>query len=272
MFNRIYIEITNICNLNCTFCRKHTRVPKQMSRLEFNRVLDEISGYTNHVYLHVQGEPLLHPNLIVFLDDCLEKSYKVHLVTNGTLLKTMDQRFYNHPALVQLSISLHASQMTINDENYIALKALIDNSDALKISLFLRIWTNKDNTLMALLNSLIYPAIVKLEGKRIRIRKNLFIDLDDIFDWPNPYQVFQSNKGTCHAGIKMMAILSNGDVSPCCLDANGILYLGNIHEMDFDKIVNSDRYKNIVEGFKLGHCVEALCQGCTYRLRFNKKG
>jgi len=69
-----------------------------------------------------------------------------------------------------------------------------------------------------------------------------------------------------------LLFLSNGDVTPCCLDANGILTVGNIYITSFDQIIKNDRYLIIINGFKKGQCVEPLCQGCTYRLRFNKKG
>lgn len=272
MFKRIYIEITNICNLSCSFCYKHDRFPQAMTRQEFNHILDEITGYTNHVYLHVQGEPFLHPDLVKFLDDCYDKDFKVHIVTNGTQLKMMNKSFYDHPALVQLSISLHSSQMVINDDNYTTLKYLIDNIDALKISLFLRLWTHRESNLTNLLNSLIHPYTTNFDGKRIRIKRNLFLDLDEEFEWPNLNQMNLSSIGTCHAGTKMIAILSNGDVSPCCLDANGLINLGNIHQNSFKQIINQDKYLNIVRGFAKNFCIEQLCQGCTYRIRFNRKG
>jgi radical SAM protein with 4Fe4S-binding SPASM domain len=269
MFQRIYIEITNTCNLNCSFCVKNNRIAKLMNRNEFNHVLDEIKGYTNHVYLHVQGEPFLHPDLRLFLDDCYNKEFKVHLVTNGTLLYTVDKDFYTHPALTQLSISLHSAQMNLNDKNYIILHDLIQTIDSLNVSLFLRLWTFKDTKLV---DSLIDPYQVEYSGKRIRVKKNLFIDLDEEFEWPNLNSPFQSINGTCHAGTKMMAILSNGDISPCCLDANGILKVGNIFLDTFANALKNPKYIDIIQGFKKRQCVESLCQNCTFRLRFNKKG
>jgi radical SAM protein with 4Fe4S-binding SPASM domain len=269
MFQRIYIEITNTCNLDCSFCIKNNRIPKLMSRNEFNHVLDEIKGYSSHVYLHVQGEPFLHPDLRLFLDDCFSKGFKVHLVTNGTLLYKVDNDFFKHPALVQLSISLHSAQMNLDDRNYSILHDLILIIESLGVSLFLRLWTFKDTKLV---NSLIHPNQVEYSGKRIRVKKNLFIDLDEEFEWPSLNLPFQSKNGTCHSGTKMMAILSNGDISPCCLDANGILKVGNIFTDSFANVLNNKRYIDIIDGFKKRQCVETLCQNCTYHLRFNKKG
>ena len=63
MFNRIYIEITNICNLNCDFCPHTERLKKSMTLEEFESVILKIKGHTKHIYLHVKGEPLMHKEL-----------------------------------------------------------------------------------------------------------------------------------------------------------------------------------------------------------------
>lgn len=269
MFKRIYIEITNSCNLNCTFCVKNNRNPKMMNRTEFNHVLSQIKPFSEHIYLHVQGEPFMHPNLLDFLDDSYKHGLKVHLVTNGTLLSKVNYRIYSHPALVQLSISIHSAQMKINDDNYIILKQIISSVENSHLSLFLRLWTYNDIELTDLMASLTDSKIV-YEGKRIKVKKNLYIDLDKEFIWPNINHPIQSINGTCHAGSIMLAILSNGDITPCCLDSDGLLSIGNIFEESLNDCINKPKFTNLVNGFKKRHCVETLCQKCTYRLRFNK--
>jgi radical SAM protein with 4Fe4S-binding SPASM domain len=269
MFKRIYIEITNSCNLNCIFCSKNNRHPRMMSRTEFSYVLDQIKPLTEHIYLHVQGEPFMHPELLDFLDDSYKYGLKVHLVTNGTLLSKVDSRLYSHPALVQLSISIHSAQMKIDDDNYKILKQIISNVENTQLSLFLRLWTYNDNELTYLINSLTNNLII-YEGKRIKVKKNLYIDLDKEFVWPNINHPIQSINGTCHAGSIMLAILSNGEITPCCLDSDGLLSIGNIFEETLNDCISKPRFTNLVNGFKKRQCVETLCQKCTYRLRFNK--
>ena len=63
-FKKIYIEITNVCNLSCNFCPKTNRKYKFMNREEFNYIINEIKPYTNHVYFHLMGEPLLNERRI----------------------------------------------------------------------------------------------------------------------------------------------------------------------------------------------------------------
>ena len=61
MLKKAYVEITNRCNLACSFCPKTKRAPRTMSAQEFDLILSRLEGYVQYVYLHVMGEPLLHP-------------------------------------------------------------------------------------------------------------------------------------------------------------------------------------------------------------------
>ena len=67
-FKKIYIERTNICNLNCEFCIKSNREKRQMSVSEFEMVMEKIQGYTDYIYLHIKGEPLIHKDFEQLLD------------------------------------------------------------------------------------------------------------------------------------------------------------------------------------------------------------
>ena len=62
-YSRVYVEITNICNRNCSFCPGTKRELRRMTSEEFSLILDKLEGITEYVYLHVMGEPLTHPEL-----------------------------------------------------------------------------------------------------------------------------------------------------------------------------------------------------------------
>ena len=106
-FKRIYVEITNTCNLSCSFCIQNKRKPRRMSVAEFSHVIREIKPYTKHVYLHVLGEPLSHPDLGAFLQICDEQGMQVNLTTNGTLLNACRDVLMNS-RLRQVNVSLHS--------------------------------------------------------------------------------------------------------------------------------------------------------------------
>lgn len=84
---RVYIEITNVCNLSCEFCKKHHRENRYMTKEEFEHILDQIKNDTKYIYLHVKGEPLLHPEVDTFVKLAYEKGFYINLTTNRHNIK-----------------------------------------------------------------------------------------------------------------------------------------------------------------------------------------
>ena len=120
-FKRIYIEITSSCNLKCSFCQETLRSPHFMSVDEFAHTLQQIRPYTNYIYLHVKGEPLLHPQLDEILALCRKAGVTVNLTTNGTLLADKLPILLAHPPH-QMNVSLHSADDNdcIDMDTYIA--------------------------------------------------------------------------------------------------------------------------------------------------------
>ena len=108
MFNRAYIEITNLCNFHCDFCPGTTRPPMAMRLSDFRTAAEKLRPLTDYLYLHVMGEPLLHPDLDKVLAICRELGFKTCITTNGLLLPKKLDILRDAPALHKLSISLHS--------------------------------------------------------------------------------------------------------------------------------------------------------------------
>ena len=86
-FKKVYIEITNICNLSCSFCSKLERKAEFMKIEDFKKIATEVKEFTDYIYLHVKGEPVLHPNIEEFIEYSASLGLKVNITTNGTILK-----------------------------------------------------------------------------------------------------------------------------------------------------------------------------------------
>ena len=109
MFNKIYVEIGNICNLRCSFCPEMKRERRQMSAQEFERVCRAIKGYTNYIYLHVMGEPLVHPELDSILAIAEQYEFRACITTNGTLLKKNTEMLMKHSSCIhKINVSVHS--------------------------------------------------------------------------------------------------------------------------------------------------------------------
>lgn len=260
-FKRIYIEITSSCNLSCSFCQE-TKRPKEFISVEnFKHILNEVRPYTNFIYLHVKGEPLLHPQLDEILMLCRESGMTVNVTTNGTLLRSRLPVLLKYPPH-QINVSLHSADDNdcIDMDSYITdvFAACEQIADTTGTEISMRLWNEKDN-----------PSIFGM--KNYKIRDRIHINVQSPFEWPDINSSYFNDRGFCQGLRLHIAILSNGTVVPCCLDGNAVMALGNIFEQSFDSIINGDRATAIIEGFRAKRAVEPLCQHCSFKERFSNK-
>ena len=276
-FSKIYVEITNYCNLSCSFCSKDHRDKKEMSVDEFKIIIGKIKGYTDNICLHVKGEPLLHSHIDEILDICDKNNMNVRLTTNGTLLLKKKDILLNHK-LKQVNVSLYCEN---NNSDYF--EDVFKSCDELSkdTTIIYRMWTlptlNLDKLSTKIVDKInnyyhLSPEIVDkiIHEKNIKIAKNIYIDKDYKFDWPKITRK-KSDIGTCLGTKSHIAILSNGNVTICCLDSDGVIKLGNIFNNDLSEIMNSDLFKIINNGFKNNKLICDLCKSCTFHYRFDKK-
>ncbi|MEI7668420.1 MAG: SPASM domain-containing protein, partial [Erysipelotrichaceae bacterium] len=88
--------------------------------------------------------------------------------------------------------------------------------------------------------------------------------------WPDLKNPYNTDRGSCLAGTKMLVVYANGDVGPCCLDNDASIKLGNLFTSSMEDILQTSRYLNFVEGLKREYLNEPLCQHCTYHHRFKR--
>lgn len=289
-FKKVYLEITSVCNLACVFCPPTLR-PKQFISLEdYSKRLDEIKPHTDYVYLHVKGEPLLHPKIGELLDISHEKGFKVHITTNGTLIKKKREQLLNKPALRQLNFSLHSfdGNPALRDkdkEGYVRtiLSFIREAASQSEMYISLRLWNltqNNEENLKRQRNRELLEIIeeefnldYKVEerikpGGGIKIADRVYINQDYEFKWPSLDEEEDDGKGFCYGLRNQAGILADGTVIPCCLDGEGVIDLGNIEEHSFSDIIEMERAKNLVDGFSRRVAVEELCRKCGFRKRF----
>lgn len=275
MFKKIYVEITNSCNLNCSFCSPVKKHKRFMTISEFEHILKEISSKTDYIYLHVKGEPLLHPNLTTFLKLAEKYNIKINLTTNGTLFPKLVNELKNCSSLHKINFSLHCEQ---DAPDY--LTAIFTNVEKLpkETIIIYRLWTLKDGKLDKKSTEIVEkikdyynlsPEVVeKLQTeKNIKISSTIYVDKENEFIWPSVESSSKTN-GTCMALKTQIAIICDGTVVPCCLDSNGIIPLGNIYRESLDEIINSEKFQFLKKSFKERKITEELCLHCTFKNRF----
>lgn len=286
-FKKVYIEITSVCNLACSFCPPTARAKGLIKVEQFNKILDEIRPHTKYIYLHVKGEPLLHPRIDQLLDAAHAKGFKVNITTNGTLIKKNREKILGKPALRQINFSLHSfdgHEGSENREKYLEdILDFVRDSREYNTIISYRLWNLQQDhvsdvaarrnreTLEILENEyhLDYRIEEKVEpGKGVKIAPHVYLNQDHEFRWPSLLEPEDEGKGFCHALRSQAAILVDGTVVPCCLDGEGVINIGNVHEKSFSDIVEGERANKIVEGFSRREAVEELCRKCGYRQKF----
>jgi len=287
-FYRIYVELTNVCGLSCSFCPTKELPNKQMDLDFFESIIVQAKRYTKEIACHVVGDPLTQSNLDEYLDIIHKYGLKAMLTTSGYFLKKHSYNTLFHPCVKQINISLNSfnkNDTSLTFEQYLTpILDLCGEKLRREEELFinLRVWNLDELMSEHSFNEVLFEklsnafetlldlrTIYAERPKSIRLASKILVHFDNYFEWPS-----LNNKnyghGTCQGLQSHVAILASGKVVPCCLDCDGIIELGDLHENSLETILGSNRAVAMLKGFKEGKAVEELCQKCSYRDRFNQ--
>ena len=274
-FRKIYLEISNLCNLSCAFCPGTKRAKKAMTETEFSALLPKLRPYTDYLYFHLMGEPLLHPQLEAFLTLAGDAGFRVILTTNGTLLSKLQALLLNAPALHKVNISLHAfeaNNLHVPFETYLDGCFRFGQAAEGKKLVAYRLWNQggQDEMNAHILKTMAgyFPGTWAEERRGTRIGERIYLEYGDKFDWPDLNAPDTGDRVFCHGLRDQIGVLCDGTVVPCCLDHEGDIALGNLFRQDLDEILATDRAKAIYDGFSRRCAPEELCRRCGYAKRF----
>ena len=274
-FNKVYLEISNLCNLRCAFCPGTKRAPHRMTEDEFSALLPKIRPFSDYLYFHLMGEPLCHPLLGRFLELAGQAGFKVILTTNGTLLRKMQDVLLSAPALHKVNISLHAfeaNDLAVPFDQYLRGCFAFGKAAEGKCIISYRLWNGggADELNGQILDTMAeyFPRPWVEERRGPRLGQKIYLEYGDKFDWPDLNAADNGERVFCYGLRDQIGVLCDGTVVPCCLDHEGDLALGNLHETTMDAILETNRAKAIYEGFQKGKAAEELCRKCGYATRF----
>ena len=272
-FQKIYVEISNLCNLRCAFCPGTKRAPGIMSAENFARLLPKLKPYTEYLYFHLMGEPLCHPELAEFLN--LAKDFKVILTTNGTLLAKQQDLLLSAPNLHKVNISRHAfeaNDLSVPFESYLSdCFRFGQAAEGKKLTVY-RLWNQggqdaKNAEILTQMEAH-FPKPWTQKRQGTQIGDKVFLEYGEKFDWPDLQAGEDTQPLFCYGLRDQLGILWDGTVVPCCLDYEGDIALGNLFTQEMDEILASPRAKALYDGFTARLAVEPLCRRCGYARRF----
>ena len=243
-FKKIYIETTNLCNLNCDFCIKNRRKKEIMTIQNFKIILSKIKNYTNYIYLHILGEPLLNPKLNEFILLASNEGFNINITTNGYLI----DKIKDNKNIRQVNISLHSFDVKYNVELKKYLNNIFDSVEELiknDTYVSLRLWV-KNKYSEDIINEVNNYYKVNIT-KNTKIKENLFFNFEKQFIWPDLNNSYYNESGKCYGLTDHIGILVDGTIVPCCLDTLGIINLGNIFKEEIDEILNKKTVIKMIE-------------------------
>ena len=269
MITRCYLEITNVCNLSCVFCPKNARPPRRMTMAEYDTLTDKLRGQIQFLYFHLMGEPMLHPLLPDFIRMARQKGFVPVLTTNGTLCA---RGLTVLPHKVQ--ISLHSQEANVAQTTE---KAYIDSVMRFSIDaaehgtiVVLRLWNQggfdeRNDSLLDLIAQHIPRPQWTQRYDGWKLGERIYIEYDQMFEWPDDQrEAFDVDEVFCYALRNQIGVLVDGTVVPCCLDHEGSIRLGNLHEQDLADILDAPLARELYEGFSHHQATQPLCQRCEY--------
>ena len=276
MFRKAYLEITNICNLDCVFCPKTKREKRFMTVEEFEILSAKLREYTDYLYFHLMGEPLLHPELEYFLEYAGKLGFKIIITTNGTKLEEKGKILLNASALHKVNISLQSFEANEGGKLSGYLNSCAEfakaASDCGKLCV-LRLWNrNGLESLNADIEEILerhFPKPWRKSRDSWGLKEKVYLEHGDKFEWPDLNVPELGSQCFCYGLRDQIGVLCEGTVVPCCLDHEGDLALGNLLSTDLNKILETDRAKGIYDGFSRRQANEELCRKCGYARRFS---
>lgn len=281
MINKAYLEITNVCNLSCSFCHKTKRAKRFLTLHEFDLLTDRLAGKIKYLYFHLMGEPTLHSELPGFISESRKKGFIPIITTNGSLLKsTSDAIIEALPHKVSISLHAPSANKAFSDDSYIDTCIRFAKKAAeYGIHTAFRLWNvgseqeSENGLIIEKLRSAFPNEWIDVRNKMgKRLDDRIHLELAEQFEWPDLEKADCVNEKNafCYGLRDQIGILCDGSVVPCCLDADGAITLGNLFETDLDTILSGDRARKIFDGFSRRRAVEPLCRKCGYALRFFK--
>lgn len=287
-FKKVNIEISNICNLQCSFCPEVIREKKMMSVELFEKIIAQLVTLTEQVCFHLMGDPLVHPQFSKFVDICERYQMPIFLVSNGVLLRPEMAEQLLRPIFRQVNFSLHSffdNHPGKDPTTYLnRIFEFTERSFQERPELYVnyRLWNLNDpkgsltdNTQMLerikerFHFSKDYHLDVRFR-KSVRIQNRLYLHYDTEFVWPDLEQPVLGTQGFCYGLNSHFGILADGTVVPCCLDKEGKIPLGHVQHEPILDILQNSKSQALLKGFAQKKLIHPLCQRCNYIERFDK--
>lgn len=278
---RLWVEITNRCNLKCRFCVNKDIPPALKGDMDFNlykKIINEATGSVYDINLFHRGEPLLHPKLIPIISYAKNRGIKTRIHTNATLLNPELSRKIILSGLDLISFSFDGYTKKTYEKNRIGAsyeKSLNNIIDFLRIKKELK--SKKPFTIIQVMEFNDESTMKEtMEQKKKFLKKFRNLPLNKLtvrspHNWGGLLKQkalgkrYEENKRiiSCTFPWYSLTIFYNGKVFLCPQDFLGKILLGDLNKNSIEEIFNNKAIKEIRKKFKALNTNKIIpCKDC----------
>lgn len=273
------IEPTNNCNLDCVFCPRQemTRAVGDMQQSLFDKIVDEIAGKVDFVWLQDYGEPFLNKNVFELIRAARRRGLKTGISTNGTVMTDrvvegifdsgLDYLIFAFDGATKetyesVRLGANFDHVTANIRRFLARKnergakiytvvqCICMKQTRAEIRRFIRMWRVKGVDAVRI-RQLTYSG--SEQGGRHGSNGD-------------PAGTFRNEPGRrpCYWLWSNPHIKQDGTVVPCCQDVDGALAIGNVRDQPLKAIWNGPKMRALRQMHIDGRQAEIpLCRNCN---------
>lgn len=273
------VDLSPLCNLHCPICvhatpkdnsnllaQQHFDSSHMMSVDQFKKIIDEVKGKTQAIYLYLMGEPFMHPHICEMSKYANDAGLNV-LVSSHFSFKFPDKKIAEiaHSGITHLELSVDGATQEIYEQTRVGgrLDWVMDNLERLAAYKKAHNLTYPKIEVQCLTFSHNRHQVEQLRAKIKAIGIDMFtLDDGDVGSWaemaaenfniigPQPEKPIP----VCQWPYAAMVIKYNGDTVPCCLfnmgkefskDSSQSMSLGNVFRDGVVGVWNNKPYQTI---------------------------
>jgi len=283
------IEPTNICNLRCPVCETGAGILNRakgfMSFDNYKIIIDKLGDHTNTLLFYFMGEPFLNKNAYDMISYAAQKGIFVSTCTNGHFV---DAKALIESGIGEISFQIGGMTQKTHEIYRVGgdLRKTLDNlaatveekrkhpqSKTKVIVGFIVMKHNEhevDDFLKFARETGVDDAHIDSSCVRTLEQGKQFLPQNDRY-WLYDRKAFDKGilrpssvpHNHCEWLYYSTTIQWNGDVVPCCRDAQGDYIMGNILEHDFGEIWNAEKFREFRREINTNQANLKLCRLCS---------
>lgn len=277
--NRVTVELTNDCNVSCVFCNRQ-KISMDIGYIEdklFYKIIDEMARHLPvKLVPFFRGEPLMHPQLIPFLQYAKQKGVgSIQMASNALLLDDEMQDRLIEAGIDYLSFSLDTVDPKVYERSRMFGNLEISSNHVKSMGL-----KCKERKKKGLPAPTIQVSTINIEEYLPKQKEFIeewlpYVDVVRVYEQHDEkgrlvdpqirksLDIFEERK-PCRKVFTDMIIYWDGRMALCNYDWNEQRNIGNANTMTLQEAWDSEEYENVRKMHLCNQFDRGICADCHH--------